>query len=101
MHAWPKLWKHQASAAAAELTTAAVNDHDGAGWLAARYGGKVGAEWLHPKALEVHDRDRKVFDAADVFVEAGDWFNHRLVHGPRQPKIVPPMRAAPWSSAPR
>jgi hypothetical protein len=31
-----------------------------------RYGGVIGLEWLYPKALEVYDEDRTVFDMMDV-----------------------------------
>jgi L-ribulokinase len=41
----------------------------------------VGLEWLFPKALEVFDNDRDVFDAMDAWVEAGDWMCWTLTGG--------------------
>ena len=79
VQAWPKLWKHQAAAEAVELTAAVKGSGEGNKWLDDRYGGAIGAEWMHPKALQVHDVDREVFDAAQVFVDAGDWFVHNLI----------------------
>ena len=80
-HAWPKLWKHHGAASQAEeLSTAArAEAAEHGGWLRARYGSVIGAEWLFPKLLEVFDDDREVFDAATHFLEAGDWVVHQLL----------------------
>ncbi len=83
-HAWPKLWKHHGAAAQAEeLTRAALAAK--APWLE-QYAGVIGSEWLLPKALEVFDEDPAIFDAAEVFVEAGDWFVWQLVGGDAPPR---------------
>jgi L-ribulokinase len=78
-HAWPKLWKHQAAKEADEITSAILQEPDGGKWMLERYGGRIGAEWMHPKALQMFDEDRELFRETDVFVDAGDWFVHSLV----------------------
>ena len=57
LHAWPKLWKYQATNGAYDLTKG-MQDQE---WLQDRYGGKVGAEWMHSKCLDMYD------EAPDVF----------------------------------
>ena len=92
VHAWPKLWKHRgALTQAAELSAATAK----AGWQhAERFGGKISEQWLHPKAMEMWDEDRAAFDAAELLLEAGDWFVWRLAaaEGPlgRVPRGAPP-----------
>jgi L-ribulokinase len=79
----PKLWKHHgahAQALAIQGTAASMRPSDRA-WLADRYPGGIDSEWLHPKALEVFDEAPDVFEAAEVFVEAGDWLVWQLVTG--------------------
>lgn len=83
-HAWPKLWKHHGAAAQAEELTAAALAAK-VPWLE-QYAGVIGSEWLLPKALEVFDEDRAIFDATEVFVEAGDWFVWQLVGGEAPPR---------------
>ncbi len=70
-HLWPKLWKHHGAADQAERLTAAAR-HQQQPWLD-RYGGTVGLEWFFPKILEVIEDDPEVADAAEVWLEAGDW----------------------------
>jgi L-ribulokinase len=70
-HAWPKLWKHHAAQSQAdELTELAA--HRNESWLA-RYGGRVSAEWLVPKAAQIVDEAPGAYAAAERIVEAGDW----------------------------
>lgn len=82
-HAWPKLWKHHGAVRQADDLNRAAK-MSGEPWLA-RYGGTIGLEWLFPKMLEIFDVDRPVFDAADVFIEAGDWFVWQITGGDGQP----------------
>ena len=78
-YAWPKLWKHHG----AKSQTDRINE------LARKrrerwrrlYGGGIGLEWMFPKILETLERAPRVYSAADVFVEAGDWFVWKLVGG--------------------
>ena len=78
--AWPKLWKHHG----AKTQTARLNElarQRQEPWLA-RYGGIVGLEWFFPKMLETLECAPRVFDATEVWLEAGDWFVWQLVGGP-------------------
>jgi len=70
-HAWPKLWKHHAAQAQADRIneTALARKQR---WLA-RYGGKISAEWLLPKALQMLEEDPELYAATDHFVEGADW----------------------------
>ena len=70
-HAWVKLWKdHGALEQAARITRLA--QQRGEAWLPA-YGGAVSSEWLFPKALKVLEEAPEIYNAADRFIEAGDW----------------------------
>jgi L-ribulokinase len=75
-HAWVKLWKHHgATAEAEELTEAARNRKE----RFLRFtGGSISPEWMFPKMLETLRNSHKVYAAAVLFVEAGDWIVGRL-----------------------
>ena len=78
--AWPKLWKHHG----AKEETARINlvaRERKESWLK-RYGGIIGLEWFFPKTLETLNHAPKVYAAADLFVEAGDWLVWQLTSGP-------------------
>ncbi|WP_010531845.1 ribulokinase [Lentibacillus jeotgali] len=70
-HAWVKLWKHHGpTKEAKELLDRALQEkHD---WLR-RYGFNISPEWLIPKCLETIYEDERLYDEADLFLEAGDW----------------------------
>jgi len=75
-HAWVKLWKHHgATAEAEELTRIARNRKERFLRLT---GGGISPEWMFPKMLETLRRSHKVYAAAVLFVEAGDWIVGRL-----------------------
>jgi L-ribulokinase len=78
--AWPKLWKHHGAQTQADRINAVARER-GEGFLK-RYGGAIGLEWFFPKMLETLERAPGVYDAAEVWVEAGDWFVWQLVGGP-------------------
>ena len=78
--AWPKLWKHHGAKAEAEHINAVARKRKEK-WLA-RYGGTISLEWFFPKILETLKREPGVYDAADVWLEAGDWLVWQLVNGP-------------------
>jgi L-ribulokinase len=78
--AWPKLWKHHGAAAQTDLMNQVARVRREP-WLD-RYGGAIGLEWFFPKVLETLDGAPQVYDAADVWLEAGDWFVWQLVSGP-------------------
>ena len=77
--AWPKLWKHHGAQAQADRFTQVAAER-GEKWLP-RYGGTIGLEWFFPKILETLETAPKVYDAADIWVEGGDWFVWQLVGG--------------------
>ena len=80
VHAWPKLWKHHGAIS----QTQRINDtaHDRKEEFLTRYGGIIGLEWFFPKVLEVLEQAPRVYDATDVWLEAGDWFVWQLVDCP-------------------
>ena len=81
--AWPKLWKHHGAQSASRPHQRPSPAQRGEPWLA-RYGGIIGLEWFFPKVLETLEAAPHVYDAAEVWLEAGDWFVWQLVGGPRR-----------------
>lgn len=75
-NAWCKLWKHHASQPQADEMNAVARKR-GEEWLA-RYGGTISSEWFFPKALQAIEEDPKVWRAADVYIEAGEWLGWQL-----------------------
>jgi L-ribulokinase len=78
--AWPKLWKHHGAKADTDRINHVARERNEP-WLA-RYGGTIGLEWFFPKVLETLNLAPQAYDAADVWIEAGDWFVWQLVSGP-------------------
>jgi len=78
--AWPKLWKHHGAKAAADRINQVARERREP-WLA-RYGGVIGLEWFFCKVLETLQEEPAVYEAAEVWVEAGDWLVWQLVSGP-------------------
>jgi len=78
--AWPKLWKHHGAKAETDRINQVAQERKEK-WLA-RYGGIIGIEWFFPKILETLNHEPKVYDAADVWIEGGDWFVWQLIDGP-------------------
>jgi L-ribulokinase len=74
--AWPKLWKHHGAKAETDRINQIAKERNEP-WLA-RYGGIIGLEWFFPKIFETLNRAPEVFDAAETWVEAGDWFVWQL-----------------------
>ncbi|MEI9896619.1 MAG: ribulokinase [Chthoniobacter sp.] len=77
--AWPKLWKHHGAQAQTDRINAVARKR-GEKFLA-RYGGAIGLEWFFPKMLETLERAPRVYQAAEVWLEAGDWLVWQLVGG--------------------
>ncbi|MFO0943480.1 MAG: ribulokinase [Pirellulales bacterium] len=78
--AWPKLWKHHgAIEQTARMNQIAAARSES---FLNRYGGLIGLEWFFPKMLETIELAPKVAEAAEVWLEAGDWFVWQLVGGP-------------------
>lgn len=80
--AWPKLWKHHGARAQTDRINAVARER-GENFLN-RYGGSIGLEWFFPKMLETLERAPRAFQAADIWLEAGDWFVWQLVGGPAE-----------------
>jgi L-ribulokinase len=78
--AWPKLWKHHGAKAETDRINQVARERDEP-WLA-RYGGTIGLEWFFPKVLETLAAEPRVYQAADVWLEAGDWLVWQLTSGP-------------------
>jgi L-ribulokinase len=78
--AWPKLWKHHGAAHQAERMTTVAQRRDEP--FLSRYGGTIGLEWIFPKILETLETAPAIYQAAEVWLEAGDWFVWQLVGGP-------------------
>lgn len=72
-HAYVKLWKHHAAQPYADKMTSVALSR-GERWLS-DYGGKISSEWLFPKLLETACEAPEVTDAADYYIEAGDWLS--------------------------
>jgi L-ribulokinase len=78
--AWPKLWKHHGAKDATDRINHVARER-AEPWLD-RYGGIIGLEWFFPKVLETLSEEPRVYRAADVWVEAGDWLVWQLTDGP-------------------
>ncbi|YCM42646.1 ribulokinase [Verrucomicrobiaceae bacterium 227] len=74
--AWPKLWKHHGAIAQAARMTAIARERNEP--FLKRYGGLIGEEWLFPKILETLETAPEVAAAAQVWLEASDWFVWQL-----------------------
>lgn len=75
-HAWVKLWKHHAAQPEAnKITEIALARRE---TFLNRYGGKVSSEWFLPKVLQILDEASEIYEAADKFIEAGDWIAMKL-----------------------
>ncbi|PIE19777.1 MAG: ribulokinase, partial [Arachnia propionica] len=75
-HAYVKLWKHHAAQPQADRIIQLAQER-GEKWLS-RYGGLVSSEWAFPKALQIFEQAREVYDCMDRLVEAADWIVWQL-----------------------
>ena len=75
--AWPKLWKHHGAEKQTERINQLARERKEP-WLD-RYGGIIGLEWFFPKVLETLEEAPQIYDATEVWLEAGDWFVWQLV----------------------
>ncbi|MDB5321086.1 MAG: araB [Phycisphaerales bacterium] len=78
--AWPKLWKHHGAKLEADLINHVARERREP-WLA-RYGGTISLEWFFPKVLETLNHAPEIYQAAQVWIEAGDWFVWQMTSGP-------------------
>lgn len=98
--AWPKLWKHHG----AIEQTARMNEvaRERAEPFLQRYGGTIGLEWFFPKMLETIEQAPEVAEAAQVWLEGGDWLVWQLVGGDAENLTRSTCQAgykAMWSAA--
>jgi len=70
-HAYVKLWKHHAAQDEADRLNETARKR-GEKWLS-RYGGKISSEWAIPKIWQVLNEAPEIYEATDIFIEAGDW----------------------------
>ncbi len=75
-HAYVMLWKHHAAQGHANRMTE-IAEKRGEPFLE-RNGGKVSSERIIPKIWQILEEAPEVFEAADRFIEAGDWLNLML-----------------------
>lgn len=75
-HAYTKLWKHHGAQAQADEINELLTKKGVIG--EPRYGGAISPELLLPKILQVLREDPEIYQAADVFLEAGDWMTWNL-----------------------
>lgn len=70
-HAQLKLWKHHGAQEEADRITVLGNE-----WrekFMMRCGGRVNAEWMLPKLLEIAEKAPEVYEATDNFMEVSDY----------------------------
>ncbi len=77
--AWPKLWKHHGAVTQTAHMNAVAREREEL--FLKRYGGTIGLEWFFPKMLETLEDAPDVAAAADIWIEAGDWFVWQLIGG--------------------
>lgn len=75
-NAWPKLWKHHGAQDEANRITELARERNES--FLNRYGGKISSEWMFPKIWQVLNEDPDIYEAADSFIEAGDWLIMQL-----------------------
>lgn len=75
-HAWLKLWKHHGAQEEADRITEIANERKEKFMM--RCGGKVNAEWVLPKILEIAEKAPKVYEATDNFMEVSDYLVYLL-----------------------
>lgn len=70
-HSWVKLWKHHGAQAEADEINETARQR-GEIFLD-YYGGSSSSEWFFAKAMEVYHKAPEIYEATELFVEAGDW----------------------------
>lgn len=75
--AWAKLWKHHGAVEQTDRMNQIAAERNES--FMARYGGTIGLEWFFPKLLETIDEAPDIGEAAEVWLEAGDWLVWKLV----------------------
>ena len=76
LFAWVALWKHHGAVEYAPIVHRAVEEQMPE--MLARHGGKISCECVMPRALQMLREAPKIFEAADLIMEAGDWLLMQL-----------------------
>nr|MBQ4318469.1 ribulokinase [Clostridia bacterium] len=72
-HSYVKLWKHHGAIKETDFINAHIPKE-----LVRDFGGAVSCEAMIPKLWEIKNSAPEIYDACELFVEAGDWIIHRL-----------------------
>lgn len=75
-HAQLKLWKHHGAQEEADRITAFANKRKEKFLM--RCGGRVNAEWMLPKLMEVAKKAPELYEAVDNFIEVSDYLVYLL-----------------------
>ncbi|GMQ59400.1 ribulokinase [Vallitalea sediminicola] len=75
-HAYVKLWKHHAAQKYADKINEEAKKRGET--FPKLYGGKISSEWLIPKVMQIINEAPEIYEAADQFIEAGDWIVYKL-----------------------
>ena len=75
-HAWLKLWKHHGGQNQANRMTEIALERGET--FIKKYGNKINSEWMWPKLAELAEEAPEIYEAADCFMEAGDWLVYLL-----------------------
>jgi L-ribulokinase len=75
-HSWVKLWKHHAAEDEANQLNKLAKERKEE--FLHTYGGSISPEWMLPKVLQIVHESIDIYDAADQFIEAGDWLVSQL-----------------------
>jgi len=93
-HSYVKLWKHHAAQYEANEINRIANEM-GEDFLG-RYGGKTSSEWMLPKIWQTLKEAPDVYEAADRFIEAGDWIVMLMTGNERRNSCMAGYKAL-WS----
>ena len=75
-YAWPMLWKHHAAQDYANRMTEVARERNES--FLQRCGGRISSEMMFPRLWQIAVEAPEVYEAAEQFVEAGDWIIHQL-----------------------
>ncbi len=75
-HAFVKMWKHHSPVEETERINKAMEEY--APEFVETYGGKISCEFFLPKLLETIEKAPKVYESADLILEAGDYITYIL-----------------------
>ncbi len=93
-HAYAKLWKHHSAQKMADRFNELANKRKEK--FLKYYGGKISSEWLFPKVMQILEEDEEIYNAADKFIEAGDWIV-QLLTGQEKRSICQAGYKAAWN----